>query len=168
MSQAILGDVVTPLKAENEWTLARKRLYDTNVFRVVEIQPVPVGEAVNGVQPVKAVVNVQEYPAWSLRYGFQFEGERQAQLDEFTNTRNAGVVAEIRNPNLFGRALSSGVFGLYERDRQDATLFLGTSRLLGGARNLYGYFQRDRLRETGADVLAITDSRASARISAGG
>jgi outer membrane protein assembly factor BamA len=161
LTQALRFELGKPVDID-EWTLARKRLYDTNVFRVVEIQPIPVGEAVNGVQPVKAVVKVQEYPSWSLRYGFQLEGERQAALDEFTNTRNAGVVAEIRNPNLFGRALSSGVFGLYERDRQDATLFLGTSRLFGwrARTNLYGYFQRDRLREeTGADVLAITDKQ---------
>ena len=64
----------------------------------------------DGAQPVKAVVHVEEYPRWSFRYGVQLEGERQAQFDEFTSTKNLGVVAELRTPNLFGRALNSGVF----------------------------------------------------------
>ncbi|MEO7158570.1 MAG: translocation/assembly module TamB domain-containing protein [Vicinamibacterales bacterium] len=161
LTQALRFELGKPVDLD-EWTLARKRLYDTNVFRLVEIQPVAVGEPVNGVQAVKAAVKVEEYPAWNLRYGFQLEGERQAQLDEFTNTRNAGVVAEIRNPNLLGRALTGGLFGMYERDRRDVTLFLATSRLFGwrARSSLYGYYQRDRLRdEAGTDVLSITDQQ---------
>jgi len=141
--------------------VARKRLYDTNVFRLVDLQPVPTGEPVNGVQQVKALVKVDEYPEWSVRYGFQLEGERQANLDEFTSTRNAGVVGEVRNPNLFGRALTGGLFGMYQRDRRDATMFLGTSRLFGwSARStLYGFFSRDRLRSltNASEILAISD-----------
>jgi outer membrane protein assembly factor BamA len=143
----------------DEWTLARKRLYDTNVFRLVDIQPVPLGDPVNGVQPVKAVVTVEETPEWSFRYGFQIEGERRAELGEFTSTRNAGVVSELRNPNLFGRALTGGIFGMYQRDHQDASVFVATSRLFGwGARStLYSFFARDRLRNDGGDITAVTD-----------
>ena len=88
-------------------------------------------------------------PPWSVRYGFQLEGERQAELDEFTSTRNAGVVAEVRNPNLFGRALTGGVFGMYQRDRRDASVFLATSRLFGwrARSTLYGFYSRDRFRD---------------------
>lgn len=144
----------------DDWALARKRLYDTNVFRVVDIQPVPIGDVVDGVQPVKARVTVEEYPQWSFRYGFQMESERQAELDEFTSTRNAGVVAEIKNPNLFGRALTLGAFGMYQYDRRDATLFLATSRLFGwrARSSVYGFVSRDRLRdEAGTEILAIND-----------
>jgi len=144
----------------DEWALARKRLYDTNVFRLVDIQPVPVGEAVDGVQPVTARVAVQEYPAWAFRYGFQLEGDRQLQLDEFTSTRNAGVVAELKNPNLFGRALTFSAFGMYQFDRQDATLLLATSRLFGwrARSSLYGFYSRDLFRDdAGKEILAIND-----------
>jgi outer membrane protein assembly factor BamA len=144
----------------DEWAVARKRLYDTNVFRLVDIQPVPVGEAVDGVQPVTARVVVQEYPQWAFRYGFQLEGNRELELDEFTSTRNAGVVAELKNPNLFGRALTFGAFGMYQYDRQDATLFLATSRLFGwrARSSLYGFYSRDHIRDdAGQDVLAIND-----------
>lgn len=69
-------------------------------------------------------------------------------------------MAEIKNPNLFGRALTSGLFGQYQRERQDATLFLATSRLFGwrARSSLYGFFSRDRIRdEAGTEILALTD-----------
>lgn len=157
-TEALEFDLGTPVNLD-AWTLARKRLYDTNVFRIVDIQPVPMGEAVDGVQPVKAVVTVEEAPQWAVRYGVQLEGERQARLDEFTSTRNAGVVGELRNPNLFGRALSGGLFGMYQRNSQDATLFLATSRLFGwrARSTLYGFASRDRLLDSaGEETVAIT------------
>jgi outer membrane protein insertion porin family len=159
ITQALRFELGKPVDLD-ELTLARKRLYDTNVFRLVDIEPVPLGEPVDGVQPVKAVVTVQEYPAWSVRYGFQLEGERQAQLDEFTSTRNAGVVGEVRNPNLFGRALTGGLFGMYQRDQRDATVYLATSRLFGwrARSTLYGFFRRDRTRNPDtSEIDSITD-----------
>ena len=105
-----------------------------------------------------------------MRYGFQLEGERQAELDEFTNTRNAGVVGEVRNPNLFGRALTGGVFGMYQRDRRDATVFVATSRLFGwrARSTLYGFYSRDRVREMTDDIEidSITDRAGRQRRSA--
>ncbi len=160
LTQALRFKIGEPVDLD-EMTLARKRLYDTNVFRLVDIQTVPVGETVDGVQPVKAVVKVEEYPAWSFRYGFQLEGERRAELDEFTSSRNAGVVSELRTPNLFGRALTGGVFGMYQRDQQDASVFVATSRLFGwSARStLYSFFQRDRVRNDAGDISSITDQQ---------
>jgi outer membrane protein assembly complex protein YaeT len=144
----------------DEWALARKRLYDTNVFRIVDIQPAPLGEAVNGVQPVKAVVSVEEYPEWNFRYGFQVEGERSLEADEFVSTRNLGVVGELKNSNLFGRALTLGLFGQYQRDRRDATVFLSTQRLFGwrARSSIYGYLSRDDIRDDlGEAVVAVND-----------
>ena len=161
VNQALRFELGKPVDLD-EWALARKRLYDTNVFRLVDIQQVPQGDPVNGVQQVKTVVTVEEYPAWSVRYGFQLEGERQAALDEFTNTRNAGVVAEVRNPNLFGRALTGGVFGMYQRDRRDASVLVATSRLFGwrARSTLYGFYSRDRFRNPDTSVIeSITDQQ---------
>jgi outer membrane protein assembly factor BamA len=159
LTQALRFELGAPVNLD-EWALARKRLYDTSVFRLVDIQPVPQGDAVDGVQQVKAVVSVEEYPAWSLRYGFQIEGERREEFGEFTNSRNLGVMSELRNPNLFGRALTGGVFGMYRRDQRDASVFLATSRLFGwpARSTLYGFFERDRLRDDGGEnVIAISD-----------
>ena len=62
-----------------DWSLARKRLYDTNVFRQVDIEPVPMEptaqDSAAGIQPIRAVVRVVEYPVWRLRYGTQFSDE---------------------------------------------------------------------------------------------
>ena len=158
ITQALKFTIGEPVDLD-EWARARKRLYDTNVFRLVDIQPVPIGDPVSGVQPVKAVVTVEETPEWSFRYGFQIEGERQAELAEFTSSRNAGVVSELRNPNLFGRALTGGVFGMYQRDRQDASVLVATSRLFGWAARstLYSFWSRDRLRDDAGDISAVTD-----------
>jgi len=159
LTEALKFELGKPVNLD-EWALGRKRLYDTNVFRVVDIQPTPQGEVVDGVQQVKAVITVEEFPSWSLRYGFQFEGDRREELGDFTNTHNAGVVSEIRNPNLLGRALTGGVFGMYTRDQRDATVFLATSRLFGWAARstLYGFFSRDRLRDdSGSAVVAVSD-----------
>jgi outer membrane protein insertion porin family len=160
LTEALRFELGKPVDLD-EWAVARKRLYDTNVFRLVDIQPVPLGDPVNGVQPVKAMVSVEEYPEWSFRYGFQLEGERHLEIDEFTSTRNLGVVGELKNPNLFGRALSLGLFGSYQYDRQDATLYFGTSRLFGWQRarsTLYTYLSRDRIRDDlGEAIVAITD-----------
>jgi outer membrane protein insertion porin family len=159
LTEALNFELGAPVNLD-AWALARKRLYDTNVFRTVDLQPVPLGDPVDGVQPVKAVVNVEEYPEWSFRYGFQLESERALETDEFTSTRNAGVVSELKNPNLFGRALTLGLFGMYQYDRRDATVFLATSRLFGwGARSsVYGFVTRDRIRDVfGEEIVAITD-----------
>ena len=161
LTQALRFELGKPVDLD-EWTLARKRLYDTNVFRIVDIQPVPIGAPVNGVQQVKAVVAVEELPEWSVRYGFQIEGERQLELDELASTRNAGVVGEVRNPNLLGRALTGGLFGMYQRNRQDASVFLGTSRLFGwrARSTLYGFYSRDRVLDAeGVETVNITDQK---------
>ena len=106
------------------------------------------------------MVKVEEYPAWSFRYGFQLEGERQCRARQSSRARaSVGVVSEIRTPNLFGRALTGGVFGMYQRDQQDASVFVATSRLFGwSARStLYSFFERDRLRDDAGDITTITD-----------
>jgi outer membrane protein insertion porin family len=158
LTQALRFELGKPVDLD-EWTLARKRLYDTNVFRLVDIQPLPVGDPVNGVQQVKAVVTVEELPQWSVRYGFQLEGERHEEINDLSNTRNLGVVGEIRNPNLFGRALTGGLFGMYQRNSQDASVFIGTSRLFGwrARSTLYGFYSRDQVfDDAGVEMVAIT------------
>ena len=87
-----------PANAE-EWSLARKRVFDTNVFRTVDIQSVPIGDPVDGVQPVQARVTVEEYPPWRLRYGVQVDRERENQESESVDqagrfTLNLGASAK--------------------------------------------------------------------------
>ena len=126
------------------------------MFRLVEIQPVPVGDPTSGVQQVKAVVTVEEY----RRHGrcataSSSKASASSSSRSSPSTRNLGVVGEVKNPNLFGRALTGGLFGMYQRDRQDASAFLATSRLFGwrARSTLYGFYSRDRLLDdAGVDV----------------
>ncbi len=158
VAEALRFSVGKPVNLD-DWSVARKRLYDTNVFRRVDIDAQPVGDVVDGVQPVRAAVTVQEYPEWTLRYGFQLEGERTPSIEEFASKENFGVVAEVKNQNLFGRALTVGGFAQYQYDTQDANIFFGTSRLFGWrARSLlYSFVERQRLRDDADEISALAD-----------
>ena len=117
-----------------EWALARKRLFDTNVFRSVDIQAVPIGDAGDGVQQVRARVTVEEYPPWRFRYGFQADRNRDESsakaLESAPPELTCGGIAEIRNQNLFGRAITGGVATRVELDFQRVNTFLQTGQLL--------------------------------------
>ena len=119
------------------WSLARKRLYDTNVFRQVDIEPVlmtpTTQESAAGIQPVRAVVRVVEYPVWRLRYGAQFNDEIALESDPDGDTRlqSLGILADLQNQNLFGRAITAGIAGRYERNRQAGSLFTSNSSFFG-------------------------------------
>jgi outer membrane protein assembly complex protein YaeT len=119
------------------WSQARKRLYDTNVFRQVDIEPVPITPTTEdsgaGIQPVRAVVRVVEYPVWRLRYGAQFNDETALGSDPDGDTRlqSLGILADLQNQNLFGRALTAGIAGRFERNRQAGSLFTSNSSFFG-------------------------------------
>ena len=126
-----------------KWAQARKRLFDTNVFRQVEVRPEVVAgaPAVDGIEPVNARVTVTEWPAWRLRYGLQLndaapvEGGASA-----TRARNLGVVADLQNRNAFGRAFTYGLYGRVERRLQSSNAYLTFPTLFGRAvqTNVFG------------------------------
>jgi outer membrane protein assembly factor BamA len=114
-----------------QWALARKRLFDTNVFRSVDIQAVPLGDPVNGVQQVQARVAVEEYPPWRFRYGIQADREHGDEGVSDPTDINIGAIAEIRNQNLFGRAITGGASALYERYYERGQVFVQTASFFG-------------------------------------
>jgi outer membrane protein assembly factor BamA len=161
VSRALNLPVDAPVNLE-EWARARKRLYDTNVFRQVDVTAEPMGEAVEGIQPVRARVTVVEYPPWRFRYGLQLEGDRQAFEEGTVGADELGVVAEVKNQNLMGRAVTGGVFARYERLAHDATVFASNASFFGLPirSSVFGFFTRDKFRGDPTDpdrVIAITD-----------
>jgi outer membrane protein insertion porin family len=136
-----------------EWALARKRLFDTNVFRSVDIQAVPIGDEVNGVQQVRARVTVEEYPPWRFRYGFQADRNRDESsvegLENAPPQLTFGGIAEIRNQNLLGRALTGGLAARVELDFQRVNTFLQTASFFGlpFRSGLFIYGSRERVRQ---------------------
>jgi outer membrane protein assembly complex protein YaeT len=149
-----------------QWSQARKRLYDTNVFRQVDLEPVAIEQTAEekaaGVQPVRAVVRVVEYPVWRLRYGLQLNDERTsletASIEE--RQQNLGILADLRNQNLFGRAITAGIAGRFERDRRSESVFLSNSSFFGLPirSNAFIFDARQRFR-VDEDVISISDRR---------
>lgn len=119
-----------------QWAEARRRMYDTNVFRQVDIEavpmePTPEDQAAN-IQPVRAVVRVIEYPAWRLRYGVQYREERtDEEATAETTQQGFGVLGDLQNQNLFGRAVAGGVAVSYQPNRQATSLFAQNGSFFG-------------------------------------
>lgn len=157
VTRALRLPIGEPVNLE-QWSLARKRLFDTNVFRSVDIQAVPIGDPVDGDQPVRARVTVEEYPHWRLRYGFQVDRERVEEGVDGRFELSPGAIGEVRNQNLFGRALTAGVATRVERDYQRLNLFGQAPSFFGlpVRSSIFAYASTENIRDDGA-VLAVTD-----------
>ncbi len=120
-----------------QWALARKRVYDTNVFRQVDVRAEVLPQAnADGTEAVRANVTVSEWPTWRLRYGLQFDDRSAAAQGEDTSVgrqRDLGVVANLQNRNVFGRAWSFGLFGRVARRLQSTNAYVTFPMLFGRA-----------------------------------
>ena len=109
----------------------------------------------DGVEQVRARVTVQEWPAWRLRYGFQWndqqagEGDQSVRLPGETAGRqqSLGVVADLQSQNLFGHAISTGLFGLLESDLRTARTYVAFPSLfrLPVTTNVYLFAEREEV-----------------------
>lgn len=117
------------------WAQARKRLFDTGVFRQVDIQAVPIesaagdGASTESVQPIRARVTLEEFPPLRLRYGFEVEDQVQP-LSE-TRTLRPGVAGDLTYRNVFGRAATTGLALRYTKDFEAARGFFSTPSFWG-------------------------------------
>ena len=142
------------------WNLARKRLYDTGVFRSVDIEArVPEADAgrADGTVPVEARVTLEEWPHYLVRYGLRLSDEAAALGETTGRVLRVGAAADLRRRNLFGRGLTAGVSSRAGRDRQAARAFLTVPTLFGRPieTNLFASRKRD---VTGpADTGFVTD-----------
>ena len=120
------------------WAQARKRVYDTNVFRQVEVRPEAVPGPVNadGTQPMRARVTVAEWPAWRLRYGLQLSDYILTEANGTSlglRSRDFGIVGDAQNRNVLGRAFTFGLYTRVERRLQSSSTYLTFPTLLGRA-----------------------------------
>jgi outer membrane protein insertion porin family len=115
-----------------EWYRARRRLYDTNVFRSVELEVEPVDESADPVdkEVVRARVTLQEWPRYRFRYGFQLYDE-VSPVAEQPREISPGIVADIQDRNLFGRAASTGLATRFQNDFRIGRVFLSTPTFFG-------------------------------------
>lgn len=133
IARALRLDVGQPVDLAG-WYEARSRLYDTGVFRNVDIEEEPVGTAQpdsSGVseQPVRANVLLEEWPPLRARYGLQVADEQRLATD--TRELSPGVSADLTYRNLFGRAISAGLAGRYDADFRAVRAFLTAPALAG-------------------------------------
>jgi outer membrane protein insertion porin family len=149
-----------------DWASSRKHLYDTNVFRQVQMVAEPMGEPAGGVQPVRARVTVVEHPRWRLRYGLQYETEPSASADAAQAESGFGVSGELRNPNLFGIAVAGGLFARYEREEQAASLFASKATFFGLPlqTSIYSFLARDHFHAPEDDTTSFIVDRIGASL----
>ncbi len=154
-----------PIDPES-WYQARRRLYDTGVFKGADIAFAPAGEAtaVNGAtrQMVRAKVTLQEWPSWRLRYGFKLDDRAAA-----TGTGrdfSPGVMVDLQRPNLFGRAIGLGLNGSYQSTVKLArgTLTLPRVAWLPVTTNIYLTRLRQTMNAEGAVPFVVDKSIVSA------
>ena len=142
--------------SQGVWNQARKRLYDTGVFRSVDITAVPLGaDPAASDEPVTARVTLEEWPSYALRYGVQVIDER-APVGATSDRGQFGVVADLTRQNLFGRAITLGTAVRYDTVQQAVRGFMTLPSFFGRrvATNLFGV----RLRETlGAHATVVSD-----------
>jgi outer membrane protein assembly factor BamA/autotransporter translocation and assembly factor TamB len=112
-----------------DWLEARRRLFESGLFRRVDIRVEPLG-GTDDTAPVRLRVNVEEWPALRLRYGFQVAEERP---EENVNGRDLvpGLSADLTRRTLFGRAVTVGAAVQYESLERLGRLFVNTPTFFG-------------------------------------
>lgn len=133
ISRTLKLDVGQPVDLTS-WYEARSRLYDTGVFRRVEIEEEPIDAAQlagSGIseEPVRAKVTLEERPPLRARYGVQVSDPTKPASD--TRQLTLGVAGDLTYRNLFGRAMSAGLAARYDADFRATRAFVTTPALAG-------------------------------------
>ena len=148
---------------------ARRRLYETGIYRSVEIElePVPDSSSVRlqpdpldqaaGQRPVVARIRVEERPRYSLRYGLAVNSELNAAEERDTRV---GFAADFENRNLLGRGLTVGLSARLRRDQEVARVYLGANRFFALPLRSTVFLSRSR-EDIGSDSASPRGSRTS-------
>jgi outer membrane protein assembly factor BamA/autotransporter translocation and assembly factor TamB len=137
------------------WLRARSRLFDTGLFRRVDVasEPMEAGDA-GGERPTRLVVTVEEWPALRARYGFQLS-ERRPEDNVEGRDLAPGISADVTRRTLFGRAVTIGAAAEYQRRERLGRVFLNAPTLLG--LRVESLLTVERSRQSFADATFITD-----------
>lgn len=133
VSRALMLAPGTPLRAE-DLLAARGRLFDTGLFRRVDVvtEPIEAGAAGAGAGtvPMRVRVTLEEWPALRLRYGVEVVEER---AEDALTGRNLvpGLSADLTRRTLFGRPVGFGVALDYRNRDRSARTFLSAPTFLG-------------------------------------
>lgn len=141
---------------------ARQRLYDTGVFRQVDVEAVPIAAgpeagATPVEQPMRAQVTLDEWPPLRLRYGFQLDDQQKPAGEGAGRQLRPGVAGDLTYRNLLGRAASAGVAARYTTDFRAARAFLTTPSLFGLPLTSNVFLSRSREQVGSSDRPFVTD-----------
>jgi outer membrane protein assembly factor BamA len=117
----------------DEWTEARRRLYETGLYRRVDLEPIsgsPVTDD-QGDRPVKAKLKLEPWPALRLRYGLQALTGGTLASEEGRKELEIGAVTEVSRQTLFGRAAAIGLSVQVRKEDQEARAYLSVPRSFG-------------------------------------
>jgi outer membrane protein insertion porin family len=101
--------------------LTRKRLYDTRLFRRVDIDTVPIGSA----NDYMANIRLNEQAPWRFRYGIYAENRRSE------DSVQLGGVVETSYSNLFGQGILAGIRLKTDAEEREARLYGSLPIFLG-------------------------------------
>jgi outer membrane protein assembly factor BamA len=160
VSRALRLDVGQPVDLA-AWNAARQRLYETGVFRSVDIEREPIAApalpsaagAAAGEAPVRAVVTVEEWPFLRWRYGLDLEDNPPPTSESGATvgveaasgrTFGIGVASDLRARALFGRTVSAGVAGRYSSDFEAIRVYMTTPLFFGARITTNAFVERSR------------------------
>ena len=131
VERALNLTVNQPLRPQ-EWLQARSRVFDTGLFRRVDVSSEPVADAppVAGVQPMRMRVVVEEWPALRARYGVQLAEERPEDNVEGRDLV-PGLTADVTRRTLFGRAVTVGAAAGLQRRERLGRIFVNAPTMIG-------------------------------------
>jgi outer membrane protein insertion porin family len=117
----------------DEWTEARRRIYESGLYQRVDLEPdtSPAAAGGDGDRPVKATLRVEEWPALRLRYGLQALTGGSLTSDEGRKDLQAGAVAEVSRQTILGHAAAVGLSVQVRKADQEARGYLSLPRTLG-------------------------------------
>jgi outer membrane protein assembly complex protein YaeT len=143
----------------------RRRLYDLDVFRSVDItvQPLaaasPQPSAATALeQPVVARIALQERARYRLRYGLAVSDE-ELRPDE--RDRRLGFAADLENRNIFGLGATAGASLRLRQDQQVGRVTLGARRLFALPIRSTLFVEREREQLDPENALPITSDVSS-------
>jgi outer membrane protein assembly factor BamA/autotransporter translocation and assembly factor TamB len=142
----------------DDWLDARRRLFESGLFRRADIAVEP-QEGVTDTAPVRLRVTVEEWPALRVRYGFQVSEERP---EENLNGRDLvpGVSGDVTRRTLFGRAITVGAAAQYQNLERLGRVFMNTPTFFG--RPVQSSLALERSREESRTATLVTNRTTAA------
>jgi len=143
----------------------RRQLYDSGVYRGVEINLQPVAAAPSSTDPaaaptqlVDAHIRLLERPRYRIRYGLAYNDDVVA---PDVREQHVGLAADVERRNLFGGGANAGVAARLRRDQQIGRVYLGANRFFGAPLRSTLFLERSREQinseGTSPIVAAVTD-----------